>query len=135
VLSAFGCVSSHTILDGTNIGNPDVIPDMNSGVVQDFRRQDMPDLTAYLLEFSRMQGSPVCCPDSFRKLDTGEYRGGLRGCLRSGLNADGLDHRTLQGLTAHLQGRRKVLITQENQKFSQTSTTMVIAFHSSFIDL
>lgn len=61
-------------------------------------------------------------------------QGGLRGRLRSGLNADGLDQRTLYKITAHLQSRRKTLITHEDQKFSHASTTTVIPFHSSFID-
>lgn len=54
-------VSSHTILDGINIENPDVIPNVNSGIVQDFQRQDMPGLTADLLDFRRLQGSPMDC--------------------------------------------------------------------------
>jgi hypothetical protein len=74
VSRALGCVSSHTILDGTNIENPDVIPDMNSGVVPDFQRQDMPDLTADLLEFRRIQGSPADCVVQIclKQLDTGD---------------------------------------------------------------
>lgn len=77
MLRAFDYVSSHTILDETNIENPDVIHDMNSGVVPDFRRQDMPDLTADLLEFRRMQGSSVDCVVQIylRKLDTRDTGG------------------------------------------------------------
>lgn len=135
MLHAFGCVNSHIALDGLNIENPDVIPDMNSGVMQDFQRQDMPDLAEDLLEFRRMQGPPVDCVD---QIYLGNWirgiQGGLRGRLRFGLDADGLDHRTHQGFTVHLQSRRKALITHESQKFSQTSITTVIPFHDSSID-
>jgi hypothetical protein len=49
-------VSSHTILDRFNIKNPDVTPNINSGLVQDFQRQDIPDLTVDLLEVRRITG-------------------------------------------------------------------------------
>lgn len=110
VLRAFACVSSHTILDGTNIEDPDVILDMSSGLVQDFQRQEMLNLTADLLEFRRMQGFPV-------EFVVEIYSGRLD-----------------TGVTAHLQSRRKAIITHESQKFSHTSTTTVILFHSFIID-
>ena len=56
VSCAFSCVSSHTILDRFNIKNLDVTPNINSGLVQDFQRQDIPDSTADLLEFRRIKG-------------------------------------------------------------------------------
>lgn len=76
MLRAFGCVSSYTILDGFNIENPDVPPDMNSGLVQDFQRQDMPDLTADFLEFRRMRGLRWIVLSRFiQETGYGGYRG------------------------------------------------------------
>jgi hypothetical protein len=46
-----------------------------------------------------------------------KLQGNLRGRLRSGLGTDGLDHRTPQEFTVHLQSGQKALITHESQKF------------------
>jgi hypothetical protein len=51
---------------------------MNSGVVQDFQRQDMLNLTADLLEFRRMQGFPV---DFVVEIYSGRLDTGVTGVL------------------------------------------------------